>query len=403
MGKRGVGLRLVPLVLALAVVLSACSFSTDTVATVGGVPITRGELNAAVLSAQEREVRLAELRGQPPRAINPISVLQNLVTIRRLELVAREYQVNVNSVDLAEAQERTRQAYVADGQSLQGQYLNRLVNEKTAEIRPIVNAYGGNTLSNTALQAVVATEIERMRQFLASRGTQMTVGTAAISERLVSDQAVAFRNALAGRGVGVPPQTLEPAVSDLLQQLNSALYSTSDPDLFQQIFNLDYGDDNVAYQQSVRLQAIVDKLRPQWAPEVDALILQELRTDSQEKAQQAIQKGRAGTPFAELLREYQIPGVPIGPNDNTRPTSVILAGQPELQAALKEVREGAYSEPIPTADGSQFMVYRIVRIEKRAPNDQEAGTYFSPWFEREGAKYQVVYADPSLQPPAVPR
>jgi hypothetical protein len=335
----------------------------------------------------------------------PTDALQQLIVLRVIELVARDNNVRVTPDDIAAEHERFVQSFVTGGQQLQSQNLARLITQTTAAIRPIVNANGGSTLPNPELQTVVAQEIERMRQLFAARGTQIPIGPATLSERTIEDQVIAFRNALATHGVGIPPQDLELAVADLLQQLNSPQYTASDPDHFQQIFNLEYGDDQATYQQILRIRVILEKLRPQYAPDVEALVLQELRTDSQAKAQEAIQKGRAGTPFSEILRTYQVPGVPPGPNDNTIPTSVILADQPALQKVLPVARAGEYSEPIATADGSQFLVYRIVRVEVRPRTDEEANALIGPWYERisAGPDYAVVYVDESLRPPPVPR
>jgi hypothetical protein len=57
------------------------------------------------------------------------------------------------------------------------------------------------------------------------------------------------------------------------------------------------------------------------------------------------------------------------------------------------------SEPIPSVDGSQFGVYRIVRIERRAPTEEEKSQLLEVWFQDLPTKYKVVYVDKTLEPP----
>jgi hypothetical protein len=405
LGKRGHILRLVPLVLALALVLSACGLSTDTVTTVGGDRITRGELNAAVNDTNASLARLAAQQGSPPQQVSPAEMLQQLIDQRLLEIAARDNKIMVTADDLAAEQERVAEALVANQQQRRDQQLAGIITNATRQIRPTINTYGGAVIPDPELQAVVGEEVARLRNLLAARGTTIAVSSAGIPARAVVDEAIVFRNALAGRGVAVPPQEVEPLISLLLQELDNPLFLGSDADHFQQALAAS-GASGTIYQQFIRQGVLQEKLRPQWAATpVEAITLQELRTDSREKALEAIQRGRAGTPFAELLRTYQLPGIPPGPNDNTLPTSIVLAFEPQLQAAFQgvEIREGAFSAPIATADNRQFYVYRIARVERRAPTGDEAEPLFQQWLVGLRNKYEVRIADPALQPPPVTR
>jgi hypothetical protein len=73
--------------LALALLLSACAFTTDTVATVGGTEITRGALNAA----------LAPL---PPQARDVGEALDRLIFYRLLELEARAQRIEITADEI---------------------------------------------------------------------------------------------------------------------------------------------------------------------------------------------------------------------------------------------------------------------------------------------------------------
>lgn len=397
MGKRFGGLRLVPLVLALAVALSACGFSTDTVATVGGSRITRGELNAAVESINMRLAQRASQSGTPPQTASAAAVLPDLITSKLVELAARDNKIRVTDAELAAENEAIMKALAAGGQQARGDQITALTTSAARELRPVVNSYGGSGIPDADLQTATRTEIDRLLNLLAVRGTQLAVGpTGGIPERTIKDEAIVFRNALAGRGVALPPKTLEPLIASLLQRLSGGLYAASDADYVQALFAQE-GIDSAVYRQIVRERVLQEKLRPQWAPaEVEAVVLQELRTDTREKALEAIQKGRAGTPFAELLQTYQLPGVPPAANDNTIPNSVVIALEPQLRSAFKVVQAGEFSEPLATADNSQFFIYRIVRTEKRAPTDEEAEPLFQQWLTGLRSTYPVTIIDPAL-------
>lgn len=405
MGNRGRILRLVPLILALAVALSACSFSTDTVATVGGESITRGELNAAVNDTNASLARLAAQQGSPPQVISPAEMLQELIDRRLLEVAARDNKIEVTAADLAAEHEQVVKALVANQQQLRDQQLVGLAASMATQIRAIINPYGGATLPEADLQMLVAEEVARLRNLLVARGTHINVASTGIPERVVIDEAIIFRNNLAGRGVGVPPQEFEPLIGLVLQELDNPLYLGTDTDLFGQALAASGASDAI-YQQFIRSNVLQEKLRQQWSPAtVEAVTLQELRTDSREKALEAIQRGQAGTPFAELLRTYQLPTVPPGPNDNTLPDTYVIAYSPQLQAAFQgaEIKEGTFSQPIATADNRQFSILRIVRVERRAPTDNEAAPLFQQWITSLRTTYAVQITDPALQAPvAIP-
>lgn len=81
-------LRALPIaVVAVAMLLSACSFSTDTVATVGGTKITRGELNA-------------ELQAQPAQSRDTGQTLDRMIFYRLLELEAQAHKITITEDEI---------------------------------------------------------------------------------------------------------------------------------------------------------------------------------------------------------------------------------------------------------------------------------------------------------------
>lgn len=395
MAKRFGVLRIVPLVLALAVALSACSFSTDTVATVGGERITRGELNALVTEANAELARTSSQSGMPPQTFTPAQLVNALVNRKLVELAARDAGIQLNSAEFETQMAVIRQDVGTNVQQARDSQLAGLATNAAGELRPLVNAYGGTGITDAELAAVARTEIERLISNATARGTQVQIGTATDSGRYIKDEAIILRNALAGRGVGLPPELLEPLISILNENVGSLLFTASNPDFVQAVLT-----DQGFTPGKLRQYMLVQLLKTQWAPaQVDAVVLQELRTDSQAKAQEAIQKGRAGTPFAELLATYQLPSMPPRANENQVPNSYVLAATPQLQTVFKTVAPGEFSEILPTADGSQFQVYRIVRIERRAPTTEEEEPLYQAWVSGLRTKYPVTIIDPALNTP----
>lgn len=254
--------------LALSLVLSACGFTTDTVATVGGDTITRGELNAA---------------AGPSATADRATALNNLVYGRLIELEARAQKVTIGPSDL-----------------------------------------------NTQTMADI-------------RDAQGTDG---------------FQQSL------------------LVQGYPSA----------------------AAYQQTTRQQLLIQKMRPYWnKAEVESVTLQLLSTDSQAKAQEAAQKGRAGTPFDELLKTY----APAAAQDpqvvNSQGSIAVDALNPTIRDSFQGIKEGAYSDPIPAGGGQQYVVLRIAKVERRAPTEREQNGLIASWLDGLKTKYPVVVEDPTLR------
>jgi PPIC-type PPIASE domain/SurA-like N-terminal domain len=390
LGKWGGILRLVPLVVILALTLSACGFSTDTVATVGGERITRGELNALV--SEQRAY--AELNGQ--QAPSDANMMQYLVSVHLLELSAREQKISVTLEEVdAKIAELIAQNNRAANSSRE-QMLSSLATSTVRQIRPLVNAYGGAAVADASLQTATQAEITNLVNLLNARGTTMPMGSSTLPERTITDQAIAYRNALAGQGVGLPPTELEPVISDLIQQLESGgLVGMTAADDFQ-LYVTQQGYTSTSFREAVKIQVLLDKLSP---TQVNAAFFQAVTTDSSDKANEIVQKARAGTPFADLIKQYQLSTIATTGPENLLQTSFAVGNFPaQLAAAFKAIAPGEVSNPIPSADNKQFTVYRITKIEPRAPTDDDLNNLLGSLLEQAQQKYPVVYVDKSLEP-----
>jgi hypothetical protein len=252
------------LALALAVLLSACSFSTDTVATVGPEKITRGELVA--------------LAGSSPSS--QAQALDTLIYSRLIDLAARAHGVTVD---------------------------NRQVNAQIA-----------------------------------------------------ADLATA--------------QGTENFASFITQNYASA----------------------AAYQQNARQQLLIEGLRPYWAkPTVQAITLQLLATDTQQKAQEVVQKGRAGASFDDLLKQYAPPAAQTPDVVNSQGSIAVDALNPAVRASFGPIQAGAWSDPIP--NNGQFIVLHIAAVEDRAPTEREKNGLVAAWLDSLRTVYPVTITDPALR------
>lgn len=152
-----------------------------------------------------------------------------------------------------------------------------------------------------------------------------------------------------------------------------------------------------AYAQTIRQQLLIQKMKPLWnKAEVEAVTLQLLTTDTQAKALEAAQKGRAGTSFDDLLKAY----APVQAQDptvvNSQGSIAVDALNPTIRDSFKGIKEGSYSDPIPTG-GAQYVVLRIAKVARRAPTDREQNGLIASWLDGLKTKYPVVIDDPTLR------
>lgn len=266
-----------PLVLAL--LLSACSFTTDTVATVGGETITRGELNAVLqpLPVQSRDTEQA---------------LNRLIIFRLLELEARAQNITITE--------------------------DEITAKNLAELKAIEQQFPSGTVS----------------------------------------------------------------VADLFQQ----------DQLSQGISS------GAAYRNSVREQLLIERLRPFWYKSpVDIVTIRLLVVDTREKGLEAIQKGRAGTSFDDLVKAYTPPNYQASEVVDSFGSRPVAAMGTQLKSSFSTIKQGEYSDPVSVSAG-QYIVLYISKLENRAPTPQEEGYLIDPWINTLRAKYGVT-VDPSLNLP----
>ena len=251
------------LALTLALLLSACSFSTDTVATVGPEKITRGELVALAGSSSANQAR----------------ALDSLIYERLIDLAARAHGVTADAQQVG--------AHTADLAAAQG-----------------------------------------------------------------TDTFAAF----------------------LAQNYPSA----------------------AVYQQGARQQLLIEGLRPYWSrPTVQAATLQAIYTDTQARAQEITQKGRAGAAFDDLLKEYAPAAAQTPAVVNSQGSIAVESFERQLRALFGTVQVGAWSEPIP--QNGQFVVLRIAAIEGRAPTARDENGLIVSWLDSLKERYPVTITDPDLR------
>ncbi len=150
------------------------------------------------------------------------------------------------------------------------------------------------------------------------------------------------------------------------------------------------------YFQSVRQQILLEKMRPLWQTgTVTSITFQQITTDSLQKAQEAVQKGRAGTAFEELVKTYSLPTAQT-PDKYTIPPISQSAIPGSIRSSFPNLNEGSYSEPIPNGP-STYVILRVAKVENRAPTAQDSQELILKWLESLRAKYPVTINDPTLQ------
>ena len=149
------------------------------------------------------------------------------------------------------------------------------------------------------------------------------------------------------------------------------------------------------YQQNTRQQLLVEGLRPRWArASVRAVTLQLLATDTQARAQEVAQKGRAGAAFDDLLKAYAPAAAQAPEVVNSQGSIAVDALNPTVRASFGQIAAGAWSDPIP--NNGQFIVLRIAAIEDRAPTTREENGLVAAWLDTLRTVYPVTITDPAL-------
>ncbi|HEY8599818.1 MAG TPA: peptidylprolyl isomerase [Thermomicrobiales bacterium] len=214
-----------------------------------------------------------------------------------------------------------------------------------------------------------------------------------------ASQAAALNNLVYGELIELEARAQKITVTDaeVNAQNKEDIAATQGPDGFVQALQQQRYPSSAAYFQTLRQQLLIQKMRPIWfTGTVDAVTLQLLTTDSQQKAQEVTQKGRAGASFDDLLKQYAPAGAQTPEAVNSPGSLAISRLNPQVRAAFPEIKEGVYSDPLP-ANGGQYAVLRIAKVEKRAPTEQEGQDVLLSWLESLKAKYPVTITDPALR------
>jgi hypothetical protein len=228
-------------------------------------------------------------------------------------------------------------------------------------------------------------------------GQSITRGElAAIAGSAPASQAAALQNLVYGELIELEARAQKVTVTDaeVNAQNKEDIAATQGADAFVQALLRQGYPSSASYFQTLRQQLLIQKMRPVWfTGTVDAVTLQQLTTDTEQKAQEAVQKGRAGTAFDELVKTYA-PASAQSPDQVNIPGSIAVNAQ--VRAAFSEIKEGVYSNPLPLGSG-QYAVLRITKVEKRAPTDQEGQGLLLAWLDGLKAKYPVTITDPALR------
>lgn len=384
--------------LLIALALGACSYTTDTAATVGSERITVGEFNAEIAKLREQIGPARwDSAGEAARRDVKAEWLQRMIDNRLIQLEARGRGITISDAEIRARMEAERAQFAQGFAQQRQQGLDQLAAGATQQLRPIVNARGGGGLPDNDLRALVRAEIERLQAALEGRGQ---VVTRDVPDGLVRDRAAALAAALAARGVTVPPGDLAPTLRAVAEQLAGANSSADDS------FERDLSSNGVisggAYRDRVRDQLLAERLRPLYAPDqITAVTLQQVITDRRERAQEALDRARGGVPFNDLVQQYAL--------EAFRNEQAVTAGtipaeaiSPELRTLFPSLQEGAYSG-IQSVQGNRgetfYRFFRVARVERRAPNDQELGLLRQGWVEGLRDKYPITIS-PDLGLPA---
>ena len=232
-------------------------------------------------------------------------------------------------------------------------------------------------------------------------GQKITRGELAATGATTSaSQAAALDNLVYGRLIDLEARAQKITVTDeevAAQNTSDIAATQGGANAFVQALTQQGYPSAAAYYQTLRQQLLIQKMRPIWAVgNVDAVTLQLLTTDSQARAQEVTQKGRAGASFDALLKEYA-PAPAQAPDVVNSPGSIAVSSlNARVRGSFPEIKQGVYSEPLPT-NGGQFAVLYIAKVENRAANEQESQGLLLSWLEGLKAKYQVTIIDPALR------
>lgn len=197
--------------------------------------------------------------------------------------------------------------------------------------------------------------------------------------------------------------------ADIRARMDAERAQFPDADTFQQALNARGVATGGAYRASVREQVLDERLRPQYAKPVDVLTLQQLVTDSREKAQEALSRACGGAPFNDVVQQYAVDRAKSEQFVN-QPGTIVpdLVGE-RIKAFFPAYRQGDSTSikagdcsAIQTLQGQggaqNFGFLYVAKAERRAPTSQEEGQLRQVWLKSLRAKYPVT-VNPDLNLP----
>lgn len=376
-----------------SLVLGACAASTDIAATVGPDQITVGEFNAAVarLRAQLGEQRWAGNEQAARRYI-----MDSLVENRLTQLEAARKGITITDADVDQKMTSDIAALAAQLRTRETQTRDTLAASGAQQLRPLLNAHGGQTLADTDVQALVRAEIDQLQAALDARG-QAFPGDVPAS--VVRDRAAALAGALASKGVTVTASDVEPTLGTIAAQLAAPHPSVADT-IQQQLSTSGYASSS-DYRLGLRQQLLDQKVLPLYIHQVNAITLQQLITDDKAKAQEALAKARAGANFADLVQQYALDAARGDQVVNNIGSVIPEFFPPDVKQLFPSLDVGAYSEVWTTPGPNGKPVYRFFKITKnetRDPTPDEAQSLRQQWLEGLRGRYPV-YENPALNLP----
>lgn len=385
----------------LMLALSACTYTTDTAATVASQRITVGEFNAQVANLRE-QVGTQRWDGATEEARREVKtqLLNQMIDDRLVQIEARSRGISVSDAEIRAKMDADRADFAQGFAQQRQQGFEQLAAGAAQQLRPLVNVRGGAGLPDDDLRALLRAEIERLQAALDGRGQ---VVDRAVPESIITDRAAALAAALSGKGVTIAATELEPLLQTIAGQLADANFGLDDN------FERNLRDEGIAsggaYRDRVRDRLVVEKLRPLYAKDqVTAVTLQQLIADRPEQAEEALKQARGGAQFNELVQRYAV--------ETFKSEQVVNAGSgitesfsPELRNLFPSVQEGAYSDVQAVQDGrgqTYYRFFRVAKVEQRPPGADDLNGLRQQWVQSLRDKYPVTI-NPALNLPNVSR
>lgn len=237
--------------------------------------------------------------------------------------------------------------------------------------------------------------VERLRGgFTAQYGPEAWEGVAAEGRRVALDNLVderLLRLEARARGITVTDADVRARVEQDRATAASQGGGGNPVESFDQYLRTSY-ETGGAYHRDLRDQILDERLRPAYIRPVTSVALQQVVVDNQDRAREALTRGRAGTPIEELINQYAIPEARGDRALNAGNLVTDFAG-PEVRRLFPSFDVGTYSE-VRTAQGQAgqplYVFYRVARLETRNPTPEDTSSLRAQFLDGLRAKYPVV-------------